>query len=225
MRAIRLAIFTVGLISILGCQTQQTQTPSVPLARHQQSYIGAKARLPNDLAIPAHIVVEPGDNTTQQDKNDLVTIIQHLNAVESDSCFSDFMTQRGPTLIEKEVNDVNQKVGTGTPKTTDEIISDLTQKQVTSVLDIWHPSWADYVFRGAAKACAFENGDGHVHAKAACYYGSTPKEKGVTIEHELAHDLGYAHYTKGNQEAGNEMTVPYSTQYAIRACWDKVPMQ
>jgi len=177
------------------------------------------------MVLPVHIVVTPGENTTQQDKDDLVKIVQHLNAVEADSCFSNFMTKRGPQLIEKEVNDREPKVGTGTPRTTQEIVDDLTQKPVTSVLDIWKPSLVDYAFDDAHKVCGFENGDGHVHAKNNCYHRPGLKEKGVTIAHELAHDLGYSHYTEGNREKGNEMTVPYSTQYAVEACWDKVPME
>jgi len=222
----RIAVAALVLVAATtGCNRETRQTPITPLVRHQAT-IGAHARSAQELdALMTHIVVDPGENLRPDDPAELQKIVQHLNDVEADACFSDFMRQRGPTLIEKEINDVNETVGSGTPRSTDEIVADLTTKQVTSALDIWKPSWADYAFHGAAKACAFENGDGHVHAKAACYYGSSEKEKGVTIAHELAHDLGYAHYTRGNQEVGNEMTIPYSTQYAVRACWDKVAMR
>jgi hypothetical protein len=82
-----------------------------------------------------------------------------LNDVEADSCFFDFMKQRGPTLIEKEVDDVDERVGSGTPKTTEQVVDDLTTKQVTSALDIWYPTWKEYAFHDAKDACAFENGD------------------------------------------------------------------
>ncbi len=219
------AVLLASLAGIAGCRKSTRQIPVTPVVR-RPSAIGAHVLTTEKFEGPlTHIVVAPGQNLKPQDPAELERIVQHLNDVEADACFADFMKQRGPTLIEKEINDADERPGTGTPRTTEEIVTDLTAQQVTSALDIWNPSWADYAFHGAKDACAFENGDGHVHAKASCYYGSSDKEKGVTIAHELAHDLGYAHYTKGNQEDGNEMTIPYSTQYAVRACWDAVPMR
>jgi hypothetical protein len=218
-------VLALCLLGATGCTKTKRQTPLAAMER-PQAMIGANVRNMADLnSLVAHIVVVPGENYKAADSADLNTIVQHLNDVEADSCFSDFMTKRGPMLIEKEVNDRKQQVGTGTPKTTEEIVADLTTKPVTTTLDIWYPTWFEYLFRDAKNACAFEDGDGHVHAKASCYFPHNDKERGVTIAHELAHDLGYAHYTAGNREAGNERTVPYSTQYAVHECWDKVPMR
>jgi hypothetical protein len=170
----------------------------------------------NHSSIPQRITVACGGwfGCPSSAKQLLPNIQAGINNTVNSSCFKQFFKDRDALLIEKETHKRIDGHDQVTRKDVDQILSDLGQTDIH--VKIWF-----YPF--SKKACGKEGNPGSekIPTSLFCWDRRLPgdAEKAGYVTHEISHKLGYHHDTAGNQEAGNEFTIPYSINVAFLKCY------
>ncbi len=128
-----------------------------------------------------------------------------LTEIEASACFKSFLIAQNP-LDEPHGN------------TNEQIADDLSKIAV-------HVTFKFHFGFGSACGGLDPGGTHTIDTKNACWDWYGPELRAGYIGHELSHEIGYTHFctTKNwNDRAGNEMTVPYAAEAAIKACYAEV---
>jgi hypothetical protein len=95
-----------------------------------------------------------------------------------------------------------------------QIVAKLRANPVKTTLSFYSVPWYLKPFH---KECGADSSTGTISMKDSCYAAYTDCQKIAFFAHEISHYDSFTHNTAGNQESGNEHTVPYLDEYAIEA--------
>jgi hypothetical protein len=145
------------------------------------------------------------DTCTDQEKKDLVQVVQKINEIESGDCFKGFL------LDPKNGLDLNQTNGKTAAQTVESVTTARVSTQITyySQKRNW---WTKVIVDG------FENGDGRIHANRIAHDDMSLCEKASNDAHEIAHGAPMSFSHDFQSTARRPYSLPYSINRAFEAC-------
>lgn len=172
-------------------RSQPTQTPTV-----------ISSPTPSSIPLSPSSIALKCTNCTSAQNNAIPIILQKYEDIRTTQCFSDYFTKQSKI-------DENQGL------TALQIVAKLRVTPTNTTVTFYSVSWLMAAFH---KECGADNLDGTITWKDSCFQVYTTCQRASFVGHEFSHGMGFTHYTAGNQEAGNEQTVPYLIDEAFAAC-------
>lgn len=140
-------------------------------------------------------------NCTKAQSSAVPALLAKLQTIRASQGFESYFTKQ-PRIDEAHSLTVYQ------------IVEKLRTAPIKTTLSFYS---VPFYLRPFHKECGSDSDSGVVSMKVSCYDVYTDCQKIAFFMHEFAHYDDFTHGTAGNQEAGNEYTVPYLSQYAVLA--------